>query len=332
VRRPAGAALLALLLQSGCGYVGPVQPPSPMVPLPISDLTAVERGNKIYIAFTAPATTSDALTIKRFSEIELRMGPEPKPFNYAEWEKTSRQYLTPSPAQSDPDEPKPFPIALQVPVSEWQGQSVAIAVRTAVKGQEHFSGWSNRLHLDVVPPLNPPVVKQDATREGYRLTWEPQREGLHYQVFRVGPNDKSPVAVGTAEKGEFVDTTAQWDTPYQYTVVAQFGTSVESFPSAPVAANHRDSFPPTVPADLTALAGPDSIEISWTRSPEPDTKGYRVYRSVGNAEGKPIGDLTPLPTFSDRAVQHGQTYRYVVTSVDNQNNESEKSKPVEVVY
>lgn len=332
MRARVAATLLALLLQGGCGYVGPVQPPSPMVPLPISDLSAIERGDQIYIGFTAPAATSDEIAIKHFSDIDLRMGPEPTPFDYAAWEQSSRQYVTPTPPAQDPDDPKPFPIHMKVPVSEWQGKSIAVAVRTAVRGDRHFSGWSNRIHLDVVPPLDPPVVKVEPTRDGYRLTWDAKRPGLHYQVLRTSPTDKTPLTLGTAERSEFVDTTSQWDTHYKYTVVAQQGTSAESLPSTPMSAFSEDKFAPSVPADITALAGPDSIELSWTRSPESDLKGYRIYRSVDNSPLKPIGDLSVLPAFSDKTIQHGKIYRYAVTAIDNKDNESEKSRAVDVVF
>jgi fibronectin type 3 domain-containing protein len=39
-----------------------------------------------------------------------------------------------------------------------------------------------------------------------------------------------------------------------------------------------------------------------------------------------------LPTYSDRNVQHGKTYRYAVSAVDQKNNESAKSMVAEVAY
>ena len=43
---------------------------------------------------------------------------------------------------------------------------------------------------------------------------------------------------------------------------------------------------------------------------------------------EPIGDLTNVPTFSDRKVEHGKTYKYAISAIDKKNNESEKSPPL----
>ena len=137
--------------------------------------------------------------------------------------------------------------------------------------------------------------------------------------------------IGTAENAEYVDTTAEWDTPYTYTVIARLG-SAESLPSAPVAANHLDTFAPSVPAGLAALAAPASIELSWSRSPEPDLKGYYLFRSVNGGAFEKVGDLLPLPTYSDKNVEHGKVYRYAVSAIDQKANESARSAVAVVAF
>ncbi len=81
---------------------------------------------------------------------------------------------------------------------------------------------------------------------------------------------------------------------------------------------------------MTALAGPDSVELTWSRSPEADLKAYKIYRAVGNGPLEPLGEPVNLPTFSDRKVERGKVYRYAISAVDQKNNESEKSTVVEV--
>ena len=183
----------------------------------------------------------------------------------------------------------------------------------------------------MIPPLPRPQVKCEATREGYKLTWPEEAAGARYDVLRQGPGEKAPAAVGVAEKPEYVDTTSQWDTPYSYTVIAKQGAA-ESLPSNPVKANHPDTFAPSVPASVVALAGPDSVEVTWSRSPEADTKGYYVYRSTNGGPFERQGDLVAIPTFSDRKVEHGKTYRYAISAVDGKNNISENSAPAEVAF
>ncbi len=330
--RPAAAGFLFFsLFLASCGYVGPVVPPSPELPTAVTDLAVVERGDQLVITFDTPPRTTDNLAIKRFSEIELHIGPAITPFDFDRWAASSRRYELPIPPDNDPDDPKPRPILKTLPASDWIGKRVDVFVRTAVKKSDHYSQWSNRVVVQVVPPLSPPVVEAKATKPGYMLTWPAEVSGLHYEIFRQGPTENTPQQIGTADVPLYVDNTSQWDTPYTYTVVAQ-KDSASSLPSAPVHVIHADTFAPDVPASITALAGPDSIEISWSRSPDADLKGYYIYRSVNGGSFERQGDLTSLPTFSDHNVERGKTYRYAVSAVDQKGNESDKSAPAEVMF
>ncbi len=324
------AVLFTMLLCFSCGYVGPVLPPSPQLPNRIGNLTAVERSDQIVINFSTPPRTTDNLAIKRFSEIELRIGPNVIPFDFVRWSASAQQFLLPLPPRNDPDAPKAFPISHSIPATEWQGRRVAIAVRTAVK-EGRTSSWSNVVRLNVVPPLGQPTVEAKATADGIRLTWPDEGHAVHYRVSRQGPNDKAPVQIGATPIPEYLDKTSQYDTPYRYTVVA-FQGAAESLPSKPFPITAVDIFPPKVPANVTALAAPNSIEVSWERSPDPDLKGYYVYRSVNGGPFERQGNLLTLPTYSDQKVEHGKKYAYAISAIDQKNNESAKSARVEVAY
>ncbi|MDQ2712681.1 MAG: hypothetical protein M3Y24_10710, partial [Acidobacteriota bacterium] len=218
-----------------------------------------------------------------------------------------------------------------IPAGPWIGKHLAVAVRTAVKKNDHYSSWSNRVVLDVVAPLTPPVVKVESTAKGVLLTWGLENSGLEYRIYRKNATDSAPTQLDVSRTPDYLDKTSQYETPYEYTVVAQKGLA-ESLPSKPVVIKTTDIFPPSVPASIMALAGPNSIEISWQRSPEPDLKGYFVYRSIDNGPFEKVGDLQDVPSFSDRNVEHGKTYRYEVSAVDQKNNPSEKSAPTAVSY
>ncbi len=331
-RRLMAAGLPAAILSlTGCGYVGPVLPPSPQLPDAVTNLQAIERGDQIVITFNTPIRTTDNLAIKQFSEIDLRIGTAPTPFDFDRWAANARQYrLTPPPA-NDPDNPQAVAISKSIPAAEWVGKRVAIAVRTAVKKTDHYSSWSNRAVLNVISPLQPPVIKAEPTAHGVLLHWATQGSGEHYDVYRKRPTDQQPVQIGSSDHPDYLDKSAQYDTPYSYTVIAREG-SAESLASEPAPITAVDIFPPSVPASITALAGPDSIEVSWQRSPEADLKGYYVYRSVNGGPFERQEGLLSLPTFSDRKVEHGKTYRYEVSAVDQKNNESAKSTPAEVSF
>lgn len=323
--------VVAFLLLCGCGYVGPVLPPSPQLPTAVTDLHAVERGDQIVITFSTPARTTDSLPIKQFSEIDLRIGSAGVPFDFDQWAASAQQYELTPPPPTDRDDPQAVAMTKTIPVDGWIGKHVVIAVRSAVKKTDHYSSWSNRAILNVIAPLEPPVLKVEATAQGILVRWAKQVSEARYVIYRQGPGDKQPVELGTSDALDYLDKSAQYDTHYTYTAIATKG-SAESLSSQSIDITAIDTFPPSVPASITALAGPDSIEVSWQRSPESDLKGYYVYRSVNGGALERQGGLVSVPTFSDRNVEHGKTYRYEVSAVDQKNNESAKSAAAEAAF
>jgi len=328
--RPSGAALLlACLMLAGCGYVGPVLPPSPNIPNPVTDLQAIEKGDRLNITFSVPPRTTDSIVIKHYTAIDLAIGPADTPFDFDKWSASAQHFEVAAPPV-DPEAPKPEPVSKALPAAEWVGKHVVVAVRTSTRKEDHFSQWSNRVLLDVISPLSAPNTKVEATKNGYLLTWPDEGAGVHYLIFRRGPTDKTPVQIGTSDDPLYLDRTSQWDTLYNYTVVAQKGTA-QSNSSKELTITHADTFAPDVPASIVALAGPDSIEVSWSRSPDADLKGYYVYRSTNGGDFVRQGDVVNVPTFSDHTVEHGKSYRYEISAVDQKANESAKSPPTEPI-
>ena len=103
----------------------------------------------------------------------------------------------------------------------------------------------------------------------------------------------------------------------------------ESDPSPEVSITPRDTFAPGAPTGVRAAAGVDSIELSWEGIQEEDLAGYRVYRAPPGQEFEKLADVPLIPTYSDRAAEHGKTYRYSVTALDRAGNESPKSAVAE---
>jgi fibronectin type 3 domain-containing protein len=327
----ASLAVLIWLGLAGCGYVGPVLAPSPELPQSVADLNVVERGDRIVITFSTPARTTDNLAIGHFSQVDLRIGPAAIPFDFDRWAASAKRYDMEPPPAADRDNPVPVIMTKDVPAADWLNKRVAIAVRTAVKRKNHYSSWSNRVVLNVIPPLAPPEVLFKSTAQGILLTWHAERPELEYRIYRKSATDNAPLQLGISKTPEYLDTTSQYDAPYDYTVVAASGLT-ESLPSEAQHVVAIDKFPPSVPTGITALGAPNSIELSWQRSPESDLKGYFVYRSVNGAPYQQVGELLTLPAYSDHQVERGKTYSYEVNSIDQKNNASDKSAPVEVRY
>ena len=320
------------MLLLGCGYPGPVLPPSPEIPPPVVDLAAVERGDKIIITFHTLARTTDNVPIKRFNEIDLRIGPALVPFDFQSWAQTARQYPVEPPPPNDPVDPQPIAMTESISLEGLVGKHVTVAVRTSIKRGDNFSSWSNRVTFDVTPPLSPPThLVPQASAEGVVLDWQAVESATGYRILRQAPVDKAPVEIGSADHAHYVDTTSQFDVPYSYEVVALNGNS-ESLPSELVQITPKDKFAPTVPSRVTALAGPESVELSWQRSPETDLAGYYVYRAVNDGPFERQGDIVNLPAFSDRKVEHGKTYRYQISSIDKSANESVRSAVAEIAF
>lgn len=72
-----------------------------------------------------------------------------------------------------------------------------------------------------------------------------------------------------------------------------------------------------------ASTGIHTVILNWTASTSSNVVGYRVYR--GTVSGGPYTLLTQVGSatgYRDGTVVSGQTYFYVVTALDNNNNES----------
>jgi hypothetical protein len=333
MRSSAGLVCTAALsvLLSACGYIGPVLPPSPRIPVAVTDLVVTEVGDSIQCSFTLPEYTTDQLTIDTFHLIDLRIGSDVKPFDFGAWAAASSPITVP-PDQTA-DETNHRQLISAIPASHWLGKNVAIAVRTAQ--HKNYSSWSNIIHLRIVDPLAPPAIKADSDAKGVKITVSGLTPGSKARILRQGPNDAQPADAGVTDTTEFIDNAADYGTKYVYTAVALNDSdqaNAVSVPSKPELITPIDKFPPEVPTNITALPGPNSIELSWERSPALDTKGYYVYRSIDGAPFKRIGDLNILPTYSDKDVKRGNRYRYEVNAIDQRGNPSDRSVPVEVIY
>jgi len=74
-----------------------------------------------------------------------------------------------------------------------------------------------------------------------------------------------------------------------------------------------------------------SVNITWNTSPSTNVQGYKVYRS--QTSGGPYSNVsgalaTSTLAFTDTSVLSGQTYFYVVTSIDVNGLESPPSLEV----
>jgi len=318
------AAAVLALLTSGCGYVGDPLPPALNIPQRITDLKAVEVGDRIEIEFTLPSLTTEGIVLRTLGGVDLRAGRAPEPgatFDPNAWADSAKVIETSSEQAG--------PVKKTLPAKEWAGREIIIAVR-ALNAKGRTSGWSNFVALSVRDPLVKPVVTLASDKEGARLSWT--GSAPKFQVFRKpAGSELDPALLAEVEGGatSYVDKTAEFGARYAYAVLAWDG-NVRSDRSDLVEFSPVDTFPPAPPTGIQAIPGVSTVELAWERATDADLRGYRVYRSVEGGVFERLTELVDVPSFSDKSPASGKKCQYAVSSLDIRGNESDRSAPIEI--
>src|ERR1700675_3302429 len=311
------------VLVAGCGSIGEPLYPALNIPTKITDLVAIERGDKIAIYFNIPALTTDGLALRAVGSVDLRVGVNPTGgFDREKWAADAKRIEIPAPSQ-------PGPVHKEIPAQEFVGKEILAAVRVG-NSRGRMSEWSNVFAVNIETPLaKPSDFEVHSSPDGVRLTWNAPNESS-FHIFRKTDQEKEPALLGTVDKPEYVDASAEYGKPYEY-FVQGFHKKTESDAAGPAAITPKDEFPPAVPSGLTASIGIGAIELAWDRNTEPDFKDYQVYRSEENGPFVKIAEGLEGPVHSDRKIETGKHYRYRVTAADQTGNVSEPSQPVEII-
>ncbi len=315
--------LSAALVSSGCGYIGPPLPPALRIPQPVADLSAVERGSKIQVQFTLPSHTTENLEIRKTVAVELGIGPAAVPFQLESWE-AGAKVIPDIPADQGR-------VKYGVPCAEWIGKDVLIGVKV-FGANGRAAGWSKLVTLSIVPPLATPAnLALTPESEGVLLTW--RGSAPHYRIYRRAGDQPAAAAIAETDDRKYADTKTEYGTTYHYYVEGFRGGGdirAVSEPAAEVEITPKDTWPPPVPAGLAFVVSAGSVELVWERSIAPDLAGYHIYRAEGAGPFERIAETRQGPSYSDRKIQPGKTYRYAVSAFDQIDNESDKSAPITV--
>ena len=264
--------ILCCVILGGCGAVGEPLYPALKIPTRVTDLTAVERGDRIDIHFTIPPLTTEGLAIKQIGSVELRIGPS-----------------SATPIQRERTGPTGQPAdgcararsarsshSQRRPPQAFIGKDVVVRVRLAnTKGRN--SDWSNFATLSVEPPLAKPAnFKAEAGPQGVALTWNaPQAQ--QFRVYRKAGEETDAFPAGNRRPNRNIWTPPRNTERLTNTTSKASMTRLRATWPDPRRITPKDVFPPRVPAGLTASAGLGAIELAWERNTEPDFKRYRVY-------------------------------------------------------
>jgi len=359
---------LALLCGAGCGAPGEPIPPSPPVPVAITDLTAHQAGDGVQLIFTLPLKTVTGDRLASPPAVEVIRGM-PKADGSPDARSFRVVYTIPGALLEN------YVVESQVkfidPVAPAEtrahpGGLLVYVVRTSAS-KKRASANSNAVSVRLYPVAEAIASLQArVTETAIELGWtaptrtsggDPLSGFSGYRIYRgeldpatAGASSgdlskakwKSPLALlSGSDESAYGDTLFDFGRTYVYivrSVVLVEGIPLESRDSNSAIVTPRDTFPPAAPQNLVVAArsgaSPGSVlaDLSWSINLETDLAGYRVYRSEGQDTrgGLVTPDLLLAPAYRDTSVEPGHRYWYSVTAVDRAGNESDRSAAVAV--
>ncbi len=345
----------ALASLTSCAKVGAPLPPSLELPNPPTDLRAVRKGDKVYLAWTAPARTTDRESMRHLGPTRICRSPQT----------AVRECGTPAGQVDAPPRTGPsgrqnaagtvqasYTDTLAPELESPDATALVIYAVEVLNTAGRSAGFSNQVQVPAAPTLPPPgEFKAHTVNEGVLLTWTGIPSGqeipgvsYRYRVYRrqEGSNADAVVGellVGGAQEVGLVDRSLEWQKTYYYRATVVTVISREDKPDVTVEGDDTpivkvfadDVFPPAVPSGLQAVFSGSGqqpfVDVVWTPDTDADLAGYNVYRrEEGGQPAKLNTELVKTPAYRDGTVASGKTYLYSVSAVDLRGNESARAE------
>ncbi|HSW40352.1 MAG TPA: hypothetical protein VLL97_12765 [Acidobacteriota bacterium] len=347
-RLPSTLALLFILATAGCARIADPQPPSHLIPLPADDLSLRQVADSVLLTASLPVRNTDgspAATL-RYVEVfrltEKTDGGGNAFFTEEQFLDSAAHIMTIDGAavSTGRNDNKLVIKDTPPPPSETAALYSHTYAVVFVNNRRQAAGISNL--ATITPVVIPPAPRELAARveeKAIRLTWEPPDENIGgaksiriegYNVYRSeDPDSDTPVLLNPRpiRQARFDDRDFKFGRTYSYTVstVVTIGPPpAESLPSAAVSVTAIDIFPPSPPADFSALRQVNAVFLLWTPSPSQDTAGYRIYRKKTNETARKLIDEVAATSLSyrDEMSDENHRYEYFISAVDADGNES----------
>jgi fibronectin type 3 domain-containing protein len=189
--------------------------------------------------------------------------------------------------------------------------------------------------LPRTPPPAPRRLQLAAGAGGVDLDWQADDPAVGFRVYRRDAASRTygqPIAEPKPTARAHRDATARFDSRYVYSITAVRLTEprLESALAGELEISYQDRYPPEPPTGVIVLAEPGRTRLLWEPSAAGDVAGYLVYRE--DEEGTGFARLSEQPGlelgYLDDTVTSGRGYRYYVSAVDRNGNESEASETV----
>lgn len=359
-------ALPGVVVLAGCALESNPEPPTLWMPVPVKNLTATRAGNEIQLRWTMPKETTDKLALKGDQKAHFCWESE-KGAMAAEPVFRAGLCVTAGDAAFAPGRPADFVVKMPAELVTGPPRAVSYFVELENPAGK-TAGPSNGAWAGAgAAPEAVAGLQLEAQAAGVVLRWDPAapEPGLVLRIQRTlvngGAGKKSSAEHGSEANGEAppeeqtlevpldkedlgvaLDHDATLDHIWSYQVERVLKGNVDGHaleiggrPSGKVTIDAKDVFPPATPSGLVAVADEQAhaIDLSWEPDTEADVAGYVVYRrdvSAGTGVER-ISGKAPVaaPSFSDAKVQAGHEYVYSVSAVDEDGNESARSKEVE---
>jgi len=338
-------AFLCLLGLVSCAKVGEPQPPQVLVPKPAVDLAARQYGDRILLTVSMPSQNTNGSRLMTLGSVEIlritgdRQSGRPLPEDAFLAQALSLGAIAaPDLARYRKDSSLFFPDPAPVGSASFYKQGFRYAIRF-INRRNQTAGLSNQVTIAPVPiPSAPDRLVSAVMPDIIKLTWnEPSANAdgstpariAGYNIYRT----EDPKAVPTVPinavpltKPEFEDRSFEFDKTYYYAVsvvASPENPYAESLPSALQSVAPRDTFPPSIPKSLDAVAENGVVTLLWEAPDDNDVAGYRVYRKEKDATARVLlqPQLVAALSFRDDQVRHGIQYEYSVAAVDAHGNE-----------
>lgn len=197
--------------------------------------------------------------------------------------------------------------------------------------------------LDIVPATPTGLLAIGEKIREISLTWEKNsnREVAGYKIYRSQYPDRDyrlVASVKDRDKTQYIDKGSS-ENPlgdgiqYFYRITAYYPSGKESKISRTASATTKGR--PSIPRGLMAKSDViREIPLSWIPNPEPEVKGYRIYRSsskdgpyslIGKVDGR---DKTSF--VDSQGLRDNTEYHYQITAINIADVEGDPTPPISV--
>jgi hypothetical protein len=348
-----------------CGYPGVPIPPALELAKPVTDLRAARKGDKVYLAWTVPAKTTDRQTVRHpgVTRVCRSLKDPVADCKNPTAEIPAAQFPFPASSSNRPGAPpKVQANYTDILSQELQEQDPTAEITYAVSvlnESGRSAGLSNQVQVPSAPTLPPPDhFRAEVNKDGVLLSWDcppaiAASDVIEHKlgIYRREQGKQTDTKVSDAnltecvqaqpvsQLPEFLDQTFEWEKHYDYratvvTVVSEPGkpdVEVEGDDTPAVVVFAHDVFPPALPTGLQAVFSgvgqAPFVDLVWSPDTEADLAGYYIFRHEENEPPVKLNsEPVKAPAFRDSKVQSGKKYFYSVSAVDERNNESAKSE------